>query len=82
MPSVKEFGHASKFDQCFIPATEAEQLLPNFGCLATCLAATGIPHFHFGATRLAVTFVVEKGYLLLLDLNQLTPGSYNISMPA
>ena len=61
--SVKEYVQASKFDQCFIAATEAEQLLPLEipVDLPRLWQQQGFTHLHFGAIRLAVTFHGRKG---------------------
>ena len=61
--SVKEYIQASKFDQCFIPATEEEQLIkldiPNF--FVPQWIHQGYTHLHFGAIRIALTFHGKKG---------------------
>lgn len=49
--SVKEYVQASKFDQCFILATEEEQLLPlEIPVDLPRIWQQGFSHLHFGAS--------------------------------
>ena len=71
---VKEYVQASKFDQCFIPATEEEQLikldLPNF--LVPHWLQQGYTHLHLVLSDLLLHFMARKDSQWSLALLYLT----------
>nr|AHN13809.1 movement protein [Aristotelia chilensis virus 1] len=60
---VKEYVQSTRFDQCFLPASQKEQFvtLEIPSVYPSQWIAEGFTHLHFGAVRLALTFHGRKG---------------------